>query len=80
MMIEILKEPGKAHQIIYFGIAERLLLLKKVPVIKNMMVYSKVNNNIAMSRSAEIARLVKNIRKHFIKHKPSLAFLFNEYS
>ena len=40
-----------------------LLLLKKVPVVKSLMIYSKVNNNIAMARSSDIARLVRNIRK-----------------
>jgi hypothetical protein len=58
LMIEILKEPQ-----------ETLLLLKSVPVVKSMMAYSKVSNTVAMTRSSELARLVRNI-----------PFLYSEYS
>ena len=39
------------------------MLLKKAPVVKSMMTYTKLNNNIAMTRSAELAKLVRNVRK-----------------
>ena len=58
LLIDILKEPQ-----------ETLLLLKSVPVVKSMMAYSKVSNNIAMTRSSELARLVRNV-----------PFLYSEYS
>ena len=44
-------------------VEETLLLLKKIPVVKSMMGYSKLSNNVAMTRSNELARLIKNIRK-----------------
>ena len=44
-------------------VEETLLMLKKIPVVKSMMAYSKVSNNVAMTRANELARLVKNIRK-----------------
>lgn len=44
-------------------IEESIQMLKKAPVVKNILSYSKLTNNIAMQRSNEMARLVKNIRK-----------------
>jgi hypothetical protein len=38
-------------------------MLKKVPIVKSLLSYSKINNNVAMQRSAEIAKLLRNIRK-----------------
>ena len=48
------------------------MMLKKVPVIKSMMAYSKLNNNVAMTRSAEIARLARNISKKYSNYKYEL--------
>jgi hypothetical protein len=31
--------------------------------VKSLVAYSKINNNLAMSRSAELAKLIKNVRK-----------------
>jgi hypothetical protein len=67
LLIDILKEPRKFY--ILFNILvleETLLLLKKIPVVKSMMAYSRMSNNIAMTRSNELARLVRNIRKLFL--------------
>ncbi len=68
LMIDILKEPRKKHLsfLLIFHAEETLFLLKKVPVVKSMMAYSKVSNNIAMTRSSELARLVRNIRKFLL--------------
>ena len=41
-------------------------MLKKIPVVKSIMAYSKMSNNVAMARSNELARLVKNIRNTHI--------------
>lgn len=68
VMIDILKEPRKKYFsfLLIYHTEETLFLLKKVPVVKSMMAYSKVSNNIAMTRSSELARLVRNIRKYLL--------------